>query len=67
MIEKVLVGLFVIAFTLFIALLMSVFVYFGWNNTMPAIFGLTKITLWQAFWLAVLAGCLFKDTTGSKK
>lgn len=37
-----------------------------WNYVMPVIFGLTKITFWQAFALNCLAGIFFKSTGSSK-
>ena len=30
-----------------------------WNSTMPAVFGLKKITFWQAFRLLLIAGFIF--------
>jgi len=32
-----------------------------WNWLMPAIFGLTKLTYWQAWGLLILSSILFKD------
>lgn len=32
-----------------------------WNYLMPAVFGLTVITYWQAFWMFFLSGILFKS------
>jgi len=37
-----------------------------WNWLMPVIFGVTKITFWQAFGLNLLAGILFKSSSTSK-
>ena len=33
-----------------------------WNWIIPALFGLTKITFWQAIGLNLLCGLLFKGT-----
>ncbi len=34
-----------------------------WNWLMPAIFGLIKISFWQALGLNLLCGLLFKDSS----
>jgi hypothetical protein len=34
-----------------------------WNWLMPAIFGLTKITFWQALGIDILSEILFKSTS----
>lgn len=38
-----------------------------WNWLMPEIFGLTKITFWQALGLNALCAILFKSTNTSSK
>ena len=38
-----------------------------WNALMPEIFGLVKISFWQAFGLEVLAGILFGSKGVSSK
>jgi len=38
-----------------------------WDWLMPEIFGLTTITLWQAWGLNVLAGIFFKSKTKTKE
>jgi len=43
------------------ALLLGFVVMWLWNWLMPDIFGLTKITFWQAWGLVVLAHILFKS------
>jgi positive regulator of sigma E activity len=43
------------------ALLLGFVVMWLWNWLMPAIFGLTTITFWQAWGLVVLAHILFKS------
>jgi len=44
-----------------LALLFGFFVMLLWNWLMPEIFGLTKITFWQAWGLVVLSHILFKS------
>ena len=54
---------------LVVGLLMLAMILFGgplmilWNWLMPTIFGLTKITFWQACGLQLLATILFKSTS----
>lgn len=36
-----------------------------WNWLMPAIFGLAKISFWQAWGLSFLSGLLFRPTSSS--
>jgi hypothetical protein len=43
------------------ALLFGFVVMYLWNWLMPTIFGLTKITFWQAWGLVVLSHILFKS------
>lgn len=38
-----------------------------WNWLMPTIFGLTKITFWQAFGINLLSSLLFKSPNNVKK
>ncbi|HDL18731.1 MAG TPA: hypothetical protein ENH29_06735 [Bacteroidetes bacterium] len=44
-----------------VALLLGFVVLWLWNWLMPDIFGLTRITFWQAWGLVVLAHILFKS------
>ncbi len=44
-----------------IALIFSVLVMKLWNWLMPTIFGLTRITFWQAWGLILLSHILFKS------
>ena len=48
-----------IAMVLFIALCLGAPVMLLWNAVIPTIFGLTKITFWQAIALNLLASVLF--------
>ena len=40
--------------------------YYLWNWLMPDIFGLTKITLWQALGLTLLSDVIFKLSSKHK-
>ena len=44
-----------------LAFLLGLFVMLLWNWLMPAIFGLTAITYWQAWGLVLLSHILFKS------
>jgi hypothetical protein len=55
---------FVVAFA---AALYSFIVCWSWNLCMPYIFGLPKISLWQAFALGMLWSCLtFRPQTAKQ-
>ena len=60
----------VVVTVLFVAFLLSVVlcipVWLLWNWLMPAIFGLTKVSLIQAWGLSFLSGLLFRSGIGSK-
>lgn len=58
-------GLIVVAFIL--GLFAAFPVMWLWNFVMPAVFGLTKITFWQAFALYVLSNMLFKSAARTSK
>ena len=62
--EKFLLSLMVmlgaIVYTLGIALIHGIFVFFLWNALVPELFGLTALTFWQAFGLTWLCNILFK-------
>lgn len=45
-----------------IALLFTFPTLWLWNWLMPPLFGLTKITFWQALGINILAGMLFKSS-----
>lgn len=55
-------GLLVLGFSLLFAIPTMLL----WNWLMPAIFGLTKITFWQAFGINFLSGLLFKSSSSCK-
>lgn len=47
--------------------IVSFLVMFLWNNTLPSIFGLTTITLWQAMGLFFLCKILFGFGKGPRR
>lgn len=49
-----------------LALIFGVLVMKLWNWLMPAIFGLTRITFWQAWGLVLLSHILFKSFPRTK-
>lgn len=62
----IIAGLF-IAFVLIFTAVLSLPFMFLWNWIMPDIFGLTKITFWQAIGLLLLSNILFKSNSNQKK
>jgi len=63
-IGTVLLVLFIVAVLAFILAFPTLWL---WNWLMPAIFGLTKITFWQAVGINILSGILFKSSSSSSK
>lgn len=59
---------FIIAlvFIAIFALILAFPVMWLWNWIMPAVFGLIKITFWQALGINLLCGFLFRGTTTVK-
>lgn len=59
---------FIIAlvFVAIFALILALPVMWLWNWIMPAVFGLIKITFWQALGINLLCGFLFRGTTTVK-
>jgi len=64
--EKLIVFLGAIAFIVLVAVLLAFPVKWLWNWLMPDIFGLIKITVWQALGLNLLAGFLLKTHVTTK-
>ena len=54
------IGIILVA--ILIALLLALPVMWLWNALMPVIFGLIKITFWQALGLSLLCSFLFKSS-----
>lgn len=65
--EKLLIILGGLVVIVGIAFLLTLPVMLLWNWLMPVIFGLTKLTFWQALGLNLLSGFLFKNSTSTKK
>ena len=55
------VGLTFLGLVFILSIIFCIPVYFLWNWVMPIIFGLTKITFWQAWGLTLLSGFLIKS------
>ena len=58
-IQGFIIGCSVIGLIALIAALLTLPTYYLWNWLMPLIFGLKRITLWQALGLNLLSGVLF--------
>jgi hypothetical protein len=65
--ETIVLGLLVLVIVAFFALLLAFPTMLLWNWLMPVIFGLTKITFWQAVGINFLSGILFKSSSSSTK
>lgn len=66
--EKVIAFLIGLALVFGVMLLFTFPVMWLWNWLMPMIFGLMKLSFWQAFGLQFLCWCLFKGSSfGSDK
>lgn len=62
-----LIGILVALLLIFgISVLFAIPVWLLWNWLMPAIFGITKISIWQAWGVTFLTSLLFKSSTVSK-
>lgn len=62
----VLKGMFLgVIFVTLCALVLGLPLMILWNWLMPMLFGLTKITFWQAIGLNILAGILFGHSSAS--
>ena len=55
-----------LVFVAIFALILAFPVMWLWNWIMPAIFGLVRITFWQALGINLLCGFLFRGTTTLK-
>ncbi|GBC94557.1 hypothetical protein HRbin16_00341 [bacterium HR16] len=56
----------VVAAGLLLTILTAIPTYYLWNWLMPAIFGLKKVTLWQAWGINILTWLLFQDKSTSR-
>lgn len=59
------VVLLVILLGILMSLLLGLPLMLLWNWLMPSLFGLTKITFWQAVGLNLLSSILFKNSSSS--
>ncbi len=68
--DKLVVGLFgfgfVLLFVFLFSLLGAIITQWAWSNSVGEIFHLADLTFWQAFWLNVLGGMLFKSSASAK-
>jgi hypothetical protein len=55
-----------LVFVAIFSLILAFPVMWLWNWIMPAVFGLIKITFWQALGINLLCGFLFRGTTTAK-
>lgn len=67
--EKLMAGLLVLLGCILLLALFSLisplWIMPLWNWLMPTLFGLTKITYWQAWGISLLCGSLFKSASVS--
>jgi len=54
-------SILIIFLAVLLSFIIAVLVMLLWNWLMPVIFGLVKITYWQAWGLTILCNCLFKS------
>lgn len=64
--DKVVVFLLALAMICLFGLVLALPTMWLWNWLMPIIFGLVKITFWQALGLNILCGIFFKNSSTSK-
>jgi hypothetical protein len=60
------IGILAIGIIAIVSLVAAIPTYYLWNWLMPTIFGITKVTFWQAWGINFLTGILFKNTSSSK-
>lgn len=66
LISKVLIIVSVLAMYAFVSIVLSIPVLLLWNWLVPTIFGITKITLGQAWGISLLCGILFGQDSNEK-
>ena len=66
LISRVLIIISVLAMYAFVSVVLSIPVLLLWNWLMPTIFGITKITLGQAWGISLLCGLLFGQSSSEK-
>ena len=60
-------ALAVFGIVMVMAIILALPVMLLWNWLMPVIFGLIKITFWQALGINLLCGFLFRNSSSSNK
>lgn len=66
LISRVLIIISALAMYTFVSVVLSIPVLLLWNWLMPTIFGITKITLGQAWGISLLCGLLFGQNSSEK-
>lgn len=66
LVSKVLIIISALAMYTFVSVVLSIPVLLLWNWLMPTIFGITKITLGQAWGISLLCGLLFGQSSSEK-
>lgn len=66
LVSKVLIIISALAMYTFVSVVLSIPVLLLWNWLMPTIFGITKITLGQAWGISLLCGILFGKSSSEK-
>ncbi len=66
LVSKVLIIISALAMYTFVSVVLSIPVLLLWNWLMPTIFGITKITLGQAWGISLLCGLLFGQNSSEK-
>ena len=64
--ETLIISLTLAITVVIIGLIVAFPIMWLWNFVMPAVFGLTRITFWQAFALYALSNIFFKSDRSSK-
>ena len=68
MVKEILATIILVLLLIFVVdLIFAAPLMWLWNALMPAIFGLGKITFWQAFGLELLIGILFNPKIAKMK
>lgn len=66
LISRVLIIISALVMYTFVSVVLSIPVLLLWNWLMPTIFGITKITLGQAWGISLLCGILFGKSSSEK-
>lgn len=68
LVGAIIVFLFTVTLIVFLSLLGAIITQYAWNLSLAQIFTMRvpEIDFWQAFWLNLLGGMLFKSSGNSK-